>query len=78
MRHTAEFQQAVQEVRGLLAAERPTCAARLATVLAGVAAGLDSPPMLAAGQVLFEDYAAVRVCVRLMLRVLRRATAAHP
>jgi|SaaInlStandDraft_6_1057023.scaffolds.fasta_scaffold395435_1 hypothetical protein len=72
MTPTAEFRDKVRQVQLWLAAAPPTQDERFSCVLLAVRDSLASPAMLRAGQVLFEDYAAVRLCVRAMMKILRR------
>ena len=72
MTPAAEFRNNVQQVQLWLAAAPPTQDERFSCVLLAVRESLASPVMLRAGQVLFEDYVAVRLFVRAMMKIMRR------
>ena len=68
-RHTRDFHDMVRDLRELIASRTPPADGRFAAVVEGLREGLASERMLAAAQVMFEDYAAVRLCARAMLRL---------
>lgn len=51
---------------------RTAMSARTALILAGVDRGLRTPEILAACRAMYEDYAAVRACNKVLFRVFRR------
>ena len=71
-RHTREFEEKEAAVRAALNERESGPDPRLEGVVAGLRAGLDSPEMLRAARIMFEDYTAVRVCVRAMMKLFLR------
>lgn len=79
MAHTQEFLDTVRCIRERLAldpaagaGEAAAAADRFGVVLSGLREGLASPAMMRAAQIMFEDYLAVRVCVRGMMKLFVR------
>ena len=72
MTHTDEYWRQVRRANELLATCTLDDQDRLFCVVRALKESLSSPTMLEAGQVLFEDYASIRLCVRAMMTVLIR------
>ena len=73
MNHTDEFWHKIERTKALLAAAPPLANNdRFVSVTLAIQEFLASPVMLRAGQILFEDYATVRMCARAMLKILSR------
>ena len=83
-RHTREFQNDVTYLREhvvrLYDPSNPN--ARLSIIVDGIKAGLSQPPILRAAQVVYEDFAPVRFCIRVMMKYvkayIRRASSRVP
>ena len=72
-KHTPEFEEKVEMVRDMLArfsggGEEP----RFGAIVDGLREGIHNQQMLRAARIMFEDYGPVRVCVRVMMRLLVR------
>ena len=71
--HTREFQNDVAYLREHVARlyDPTNPNARLSIIVDGITAGLNQPPILRAAQVVFEDFAPVRFCVRVMMKLVK-------
>ena len=72
--HKDEYWRKVRRVRSLLATSAPFDGGeRFGCVALALQEALDSATLLRAGEILFEDYASVRLCVRAMMQVVCRS-----